>query len=326
MNQDQLFTIIRQIVRQEIGDIRAFKIGIVKNYDPSSNTVQVEYPGERDTNNNTMFSPRIKLLSPWVGNHYGMQVYPTGGEMCLIGTIERSTGNAAAIAFMFSDVMQPPAVAIDPPAGPGEVIFKGPSNSIIRIQANGDIRITTPTPDQGDGPKITIDSGGPIDIKAKGDVSIDSEGDVKVKAEGKLSVETSTIDIDAKDKKLTVNIEAKDDVDINADDLTVNVKSKNSNVNATNDITLDATNISLIASDSLRIRAAELVLEGENIVIGNENNGTSKTNSIRIDAMKTFVQGRNLCKVLGRTIRVGSVEKVDFTTYRIDLKTGAGVS
>lgn len=322
--EDELIDIIRKIARQEVGDIRSFRFGTIKEYDPTANTVRVIFPIERNFDGEPMESPMIQLLSPWCGAFSGMQIYPVGGEQVLVASVERKFGASAALAFMFNLVAPPPnqALADDDKLLPGELILRHAIGTILRFKANGDIKISTMDQTEAN---IILDSDANVNIKAKANVDISANEDIKLKAEGKLSVETSQIDVDAGDKKLTVNIKAKEDVEVNASKLTATVNCQNSNVNATRDIVLHGNMIDIHADDTLKIEAGRMVLSGDNIFIGNENNSTARTNSIRIDSNLTQTIGRIRNKVIGTKISIGSLDRDDaFHAHRIDLYANRG--
>lgn len=337
---NEFFQQIKHAAQQQIGEQRWFHIGHIAAYDPDKGTVTVVLPVMRGSNDNKyMVSPKISFGSPWVGPGFGFQYFPIGGatpehptngEQVIVDVLERSYGAMVVSASLYNQRMPPPNVVLpnDKKLRPGEAILVSPARSFLRFHINGDIEVSTElTPDQHPA-DILLTSKRDVKVKAQGDVSVEAGGDVSLKAGGKIKLETKEIDIDAGNDALTVNIKAKDNVDINADDLTVTLNCKNAEVNADNDIFLrGGGNITITAANTLELHGERIWIDGRDIVIGNENNtlGSTNTNTIRIDAMRLKSIGRITHKIIGTTISIGTVIPADgFPAHRIDIIANRG--
>lgn len=340
-NDFELSNLINRSARQQAGDSRRFKIGHVVSY--SEGLLSVLFPLDTNDGEEFVIASNIPLSSPWTGNGSGFQFAPIGGsspkeptagEPVLVSMIESAFGDWFVANMLYGiNTFQPPSTIVG--LNPGEAVFRHQRGGYIKWFANGDITIFTPEneqdPDQAG--SIQINSGRNVDITAAKSVNVEAkDGDVNVKASGKVSLETKEIDIDAGDDKLTVNIKAKEDVEINAQDLKTTLNTKDVDIKASGDITMeavkismDAQEISLTASDSLRLAGGRAVLSAQNITIGNENNTDRTCNNIRIDGQRTKTLGRIVNKFIGNKLEIGTLSKADsFDASRIDIVTRRG--
>lgn len=342
MRDQELSNLINRSARQQAGDSRRFKIGHVVSY--SGGLVNVLFPLDTNDGEEFVIATNIPLSSPWTGEGSGFQFAPIGGsspkdptkgEPVLVSMIESAFGDWFVANMLYGiNKFRPPSTIVG--LQPGEAVFRHQKGGYIKWSNNGDITIYTPENEQDpdnagsiniqSGRNIGITAAKKISVEAKdGDVSIKASADVSIKADGKVKLETKEIDIDAGSDKLTVNIQAKEDVEVNALRLTTTVNTMNAIVNAQNDILMNGTNIQMTATERLEIKGRRTIVSGEEIIIGNGTNFDNTCNNIRIDANRLRSTGRIKNKVMGTHIVVGSLDSGDgFKAARIDLVTNRG--
>lgn len=322
----EFFHQIRHAAQQQMGEQRWFHIGHISTYDPNTSTVTVVLPVMRGSaeDGRYMVSPRIPFGSPWVGPAFGFQCFPRGGstpedptigEQVIVDVLEKSFGAMVVSASLYNQTMPPPNIALpsDKKLRPGEAILRHASGAFLRFHADGKIEVSTE--EDGD---IEIISKRDIKLKADGKIDIEAVGDVTVKAD-KVILDTEDVEF-----KKDVTIKGKD-ITVECDDAEVNCK--NAKINASGDIFGEGTNIAFSAAETLELHGNRVWIDGRDIVIGNENNtlGSTNTNTIRIDGVRTRMIGRITNKVIGTKISIGSVDGDDgFNANRIDIIADRG--
>lgn len=179
---DELVHVIKNLVQQEMREIRPFVYAHVSNYDPTHHAVRVVVPSLRDElTDEPVVSGWLPLGSLQVGDGYGIQVAPaggasvtnpTGGEQCLVALNERTHGVAAIISMFYTGAQLAPGPALSPPLQAGEMVMVS-NGSIIRWHKDKSLEITCY---------------GTLNVNVHDDVNINS-------ATGKISVGAQTGDI-----------------------------------------------------------------------------------------------------------------------------------
>ncbi len=317
--------LIQNLSQKQAGDDRKFRVGHVAKYDPELHAVEVLFPLEKTVDDKYMISPLIPICSPWVGDSFGIQIAPFGGssqdeptkgEPCIVEIIERSFGNCFAAAYIFSTKFRPP----DQLLNPGEAVIKHKKGAFIKFELNGNVVVQTAAQDVDD------PEGGDIILNSSRDVLVQAYNEIVLAALSKVKVVTPNIDLDAGNSALNIKIIADSDVNIDADGLAVNVLCRESNLVANDSINMTCNDFHLYAANSIVMDSPFTHLSGQHIVIGNENNDTNTTSTIRIDAVDhTQSIGRFDNKFMGTFLKIGAVDNADaFNARRIDILANAG--
>lgn len=130
---DQLTHLIKQLAAQQT-ESRVFAYGHISSYDVNLHRVRVTFPALRDEEGNQEISPWMPLSSIWVGNGFGIQIAPIGGEQCIVELVENQHGVHVCANLLYN--------ASSPPPGgltAGEAIIKHQSGSFLKFHANGDV-------------------------------------------------------------------------------------------------------------------------------------------------------------------------------------------
>ncbi len=164
---DEVYALIQQAAQQQVNN-RVFEYGHIVDYDSTSHSVRVLLPNlvgpvKRDGTGNLPYVTNwMPLMSPWVGNGFGMQVVPIGGantdspadyvkgEQVIVEFIDTEQGIMASASLYYSDRQQPPGNALmnnNAAMVAGETILQHQSGSYVYFKNNGDI-ILNPAPGQ----------------------------------------------------------------------------------------------------------------------------------------------------------------------------------
>ena len=157
----ELVQIIKQVAAQQ-QDNRFFAYGNIAqgSYDATTHRVKVVFASLRDDYGNPVISPWMPLGSPWVGNGYGMQAAPVGGEQCVVELISRQRGTHVC-AYLVYNYASPAPGGLNA----GEAILKHQSGSFIKFHANGDIETNT----QGN---VIVNSAASVNVTATGSATV----------------------------------------------------------------------------------------------------------------------------------------------------------
>lgn len=134
---DELAHLIRQIASQQSAT-KVFAYGEISSYDEKLHRVRVSFPVLRDEEGNQELSPWMPLSSVWVGNGFGMQVAPIGGEQCIVELVESQHGVHVCANLLYN-------ISSPPPGGltAGEALMQHQTGSFLKFHSNGDIETNT---------------------------------------------------------------------------------------------------------------------------------------------------------------------------------------
>lgn len=104
---DSLVQTLRDVARDEIGDVRAWALGRVAAYDGGTNSVQCTLPSYRTATGTPVTTDWVPLGTGMAGSGYGIQCALNGGEQCWVGLADPATG-LACCAVLFWGVNAPP--------------------------------------------------------------------------------------------------------------------------------------------------------------------------------------------------------------------------
>ena len=184
MIEDELVHVIKNLVQQEMREIRPFVYAHVSNYDPARHAVRVVVPSMRDElTDEPVVSGWLPLGTLQVGSGVGIQVAPvggasvtnpTGGEQCLVALNERTHGVAAIISMFYSGAQLAPGPSLTSPLQAGEMVATS-NGIVVRWHGDGTFEITTTG-------KITVTAKGEVDVMSSngGKVVVSSTGEVDV--------------------------------------------------------------------------------------------------------------------------------------------------
>jgi phage baseplate assembly protein gpV len=77
----------------------------------------------------------LPVLSPWVGNGWGITCLPAPGDQVLVLPQEGAAEHGVIVGASFSDRVRPPATT------PGELLLQHSSGTSLRLSNDGTIRI-----------------------------------------------------------------------------------------------------------------------------------------------------------------------------------------
>lgn len=97
----EMLNVMRSQALQVMGERATTRLGIVKSYDPSNYAVRVAI--QPDGN----LTGWIPVLSPWVGNGWGMFCPPTAGDLVEVQFQESDHDAAMCCLRLFNDALRP---------------------------------------------------------------------------------------------------------------------------------------------------------------------------------------------------------------------------
>jgi uncharacterized protein involved in type VI secretion and phage assembly len=127
-----LLNAMRQQATQAMGERAMTRLGEIKSYDPGNYTVRVII--QPDGN----LTGWIPLLSPWVGNGWGMFCPPTIGDLVEVQYQECDHDAPIACMRFFNDKNRPLSV----PSGEFWLVHK--SGSLLKFHNDGSIEVSAP--------------------------------------------------------------------------------------------------------------------------------------------------------------------------------------
>jgi phage baseplate assembly protein gpV len=122
------------------------RFGLVASVDPARYAARVTLQPE------AVLSGWLPILSPWVGNGWGLAALPTPGDQVLVVHQEGDADNGVIVGLAFSGSQPPPAASV------GELWLVHATGTTIRLANDGTVRITGDLHVSGD----VYDSIGPL--------------------------------------------------------------------------------------------------------------------------------------------------------------------
>jgi len=164
------------------GDFFPVLFAHVVTYDPTQHAVQVMIPAYTGGEGTPTMSGWIPLMSPMVGNGFGVQFClhggatysnPTGGELVVLFVMDDSTG-----AFMAAMPFFTPAPFMPPPGTTqtlksGELLIKHESGSNVYMKSTGDVVVAGST---NSATTITIANNGEVTVNVGGSNNVNITG------------------------------------------------------------------------------------------------------------------------------------------------------
>jgi hypothetical protein len=163
---DDLFHLIKQIARDEVGDLRGAAYGYVSRYDANSGAVQVRLPTYRFGDSTDYVTPWLPLATWMSGSGAGAQYHPPVGAPCLVIIVDSESGLSVAASMFYNDVFQPPFTSL----GENDFGWQHTSGSYCQF-FSGDVNLygaTGQTLTVGAGSFINLGSSTPLDYALKG--------------------------------------------------------------------------------------------------------------------------------------------------------------
>jgi uncharacterized protein involved in type VI secretion and phage assembly len=126
----EMLNIMRLQALQAMGERACTRLGLISSYDPANYAVRVAIQPEGN------LTGWIPLLSPWVGNGWGMFCPPTIGDMVEVQFQEADHDAALSCMRVFNDQNRPLTV----PSGEFWLVHK--SGSLLKFHNDGSIEVT----------------------------------------------------------------------------------------------------------------------------------------------------------------------------------------
>jgi phage baseplate assembly protein gpV len=145
------------------------KTGIVTSYDPDHYAVKVKLQPE-----DTIETGWLPLLSPWVGNGWGMFCAPSVGDSVEIQFEQGGAEAAFACMRFFNDQDRPLAA----PSGEFWLVHK--SGSMLKFHNDGTVELASSS-------HLTATVGGNLTATVQGDAEVDAQGSITHKGGGASS-------------------------------------------------------------------------------------------------------------------------------------------
>jgi phage baseplate assembly protein gpV len=194
MMADELVHVIKNLVLQEVREIRPFVYAHVASYDNVAHAVKVVVPSMRDDmTNEPLVSGWLNMPTHQSGSGTGVQIAPVGGasiqdptagEQALVALNDRGTGVASVIALYFNNKFEAPSPKLASPLLPGEMVAYS-NGVLVRWHQNGDLEIATTG-------KVNITTQGDTNITAAQTmVNISSKGDTNITSQGVMNIGSS---------------------------------------------------------------------------------------------------------------------------------------
>jgi hypothetical protein len=162
---DEFLHLLTHHTHRERGNLVFVAYGHIAQYHPTTGAVKVVLPVHRDLTDTPMMTPWIPLGSLWVGNGFGIQVYPhggatlqnpTAGEQCIVLAIEQDIGVSVVACLCYTDAMRPPGGI-----QPGEVLVQHESGTKLYFHQSGELEIVAAS---GQSVQLTVSGGGKVQV------------------------------------------------------------------------------------------------------------------------------------------------------------------
>lgn len=154
MNMREILNAARREAAQVMAEHANTRIGIVRSYDKGSYAVRVEI---QPNGNMTGWIP---LLSPWVGNGWGMFCPPSLGDLVELEFQESDHDSAISCMRFYTDKNRPLPVAS------GEFWLVHKTGSSFKLQNNGKVLINGDVGIDATGPVINITATASVNVIA----------------------------------------------------------------------------------------------------------------------------------------------------------------
>ncbi len=171
----EILSVMRQQAQQVAGERATTRYGIVSSYDPNNYSAKVIL--QPDGVNPTNWMP---VLSPWIGNGWGMFCPPSVGDMVEVEFQEADHDVPMSCMRVFNDKNRPLPV----PSGEFWLVHK--NGAYLKLTNDG---------------KLLINSQVEIDVSAP-TINIQATGNVNVVAAGQANVTAPAINLGASGQSL----------------------------------------------------------------------------------------------------------------------------
>lgn len=176
MSQQGLYNLMRAQAMLGMGGVGMTRVGTVSSYDPNAYAVKVLLqPEGKETG-------WLPLLSPWVGNGWGLFAPPSIGDMIEVHYQEGGHEAGFACQRFFNDEDRPLAC----PSGEFWLVHK--SGSFLKFTNDGDVIVQTER-------DLIATVGRDISATVSGDAAIDASGEIGVTSAVKVSLTAPDISI-----------------------------------------------------------------------------------------------------------------------------------
>jgi len=134
---EKLLNQMRLQAQMMLSNVAFTSMGTLANYDPINYMVKVLIEPQDPQTPNQNLTGWIPLLSPWVGNNWGMFAPPTLGATCVVLFSDGSFGAPIAAQMVFNNINRP--LAVDS----GEFWLVHQSGSALKFTNDGNVSLTT---------------------------------------------------------------------------------------------------------------------------------------------------------------------------------------
>jgi len=141
---------MKQIAQQSISNMAYAKWGVIQSFDAATWTAKVQLQPIDQDNPELSTTNSLPVLSPWVGNGWGLFAPPLIGSICLVNFIDTSWSVGVVVAFSFNQSNAPLSV----PGGEFWLVHQ--AGSSIKMTNNGDIEISSNQNVQVNAENVTI--------------------------------------------------------------------------------------------------------------------------------------------------------------------------
>lgn len=139
----------------------------------------------------------LPILSPWVGNQFGLLAPLVQGQQCVVLPHDASPGDFAIIGLAHSEVSPPP----QPGGGhlsPGELALVHQSGSYLKFSNSGDVLLVTNRDLSATvGRNLNLTCSGTANVQSSGNLTVDSSGSVVISSTGTTTISGSSINLDS---------------------------------------------------------------------------------------------------------------------------------
>lgn len=157
---NRLLNVMRDQAAMQAGDRATTRVGTISSYDPGAYAVKVMLqPDNTETN-------WLPLLSPWIGNGWGLFAPPSIGDMVEVQFHDADFDAGLACLRFFSDINRPLSVQS------GEFWLVHQSGAFFKLTNDGKALINGQVEIDATAPAIKITATGNVDVQAGGVATI----------------------------------------------------------------------------------------------------------------------------------------------------------
>ncbi len=209
-HEDEMTHAMLHAAAQQSGSPLTAIPAFVASYDPSQHAVRcIIAPWVNAGYSQSQMTGWVPLMTPWMGNGWGMQIAPFGGatqdnpaqgEQIMLLVVNASNGSYIAGGYLYSSRSSPPNTAL----GAGEAVLQHETGSKLYFQSDGSVLVNAAANLTATAAgNITATAGGNATVTANGgDATVTASGNVSATAGGTAEVTAPSIKLGASGQTL----------------------------------------------------------------------------------------------------------------------------